>query len=88
VEKTSQRGVVYSLLHTKYYTGDQIKKTKMSRACSTYGGETDIGSGWRNLREEYHLEVSGVDGRIILKCIKKWDGGGVDWIDVAQDRGK
>jgi len=28
----------------------------------------------------------GVDGRIILKWIcKKWDGG-MDWIDVAQDR--
>jgi hypothetical protein len=26
-----------------------------------------------------------VDGRIILKCIfKKW--GGMDWIDLAQDR--
>jgi hypothetical protein len=29
----------------------------------------------------------GVDGRIILKWIfKKWDGGGMDWIDMAQDR--
>jgi hypothetical protein len=28
----------------------------------------------------------GVDGRIILKWIfKKWDGG-VDWIELAQDR--
>jgi hypothetical protein len=28
----------------------------------------------------------GVDGRIILKWIfKKWDGG-MDWIDMAQDR--
>jgi hypothetical protein len=32
------------------------------------------------------LEYPGVDGRIILKWIfKKWDGG-MDWIDVAQDR--
>jgi hypothetical protein len=32
------------------------------------------------------LEDLGVDGRIILKCIfKKWDGG-MDWIDMAQDR--
>jgi hypothetical protein len=29
----------------------------------------------------------GVDGRIRLKWIfKKWDGGGMDWIDMAQDR--
>jgi hypothetical protein len=33
------------------------------------------------------LEDPGVDGRIILKWIfKKWDRGGMDWIDMAQDR--
>jgi hypothetical protein len=32
------------------------------------------------------LEDPGVDGRIILKWIfKKWDGG-MDWLDMAQDR--
>jgi hypothetical protein len=32
------------------------------------------------------LEDPGVDGRIILKWIfEKWDGG-MDWIDLAQDR--
>jgi hypothetical protein len=34
------------------------------------------------------LENAGVDGRIILKWIfVKWDGG-MDWIDLAQDRDK
>jgi hypothetical protein len=34
-----------------------------------------------------HLEDPGVDG-IILKCIfKKWDGG-LQWIDMAQDRNR
>jgi hypothetical protein len=34
------------------------------------------------------LEDPGIDGRIILKRIlKKWDGG-MDWIDVAQDRNR
>jgi hypothetical protein len=32
------------------------------------------------------LKNRGIDGRIILKRIlEKWDGG-IDWIDVAQDR--
>jgi hypothetical protein len=32
------------------------------------------------------LDESGIDGRIILKWIfKTWDGG-MDWIDLAQNR--
>jgi hypothetical protein len=40
---------------------------------------------WENLRERDHLEDPGID--IILKWIfRKWDGGGgMDWIDLAQD---
>jgi hypothetical protein len=41
-----------------------------------------------NLRERDHLGDPGIDGRIILKCIcKKWagGGGGMNWIDLAQD---
>jgi hypothetical protein len=41
---------------------------------------------WGNLRERDHLEEPGVDGRIMLRFIfSKWDGG-MDWIDLAQDR--
>jgi len=35
-----------------------------------------------------HLDDPGIDGRVILRwIIRKWDGGGgMDWIDVVQDR--
>jgi hypothetical protein len=45
------------------------------------------GFWWGNLRERYHLEDPGVDGRIILRWISRmWDVGGIDCIDLAQDR--
>jgi hypothetical protein len=44
------------------------------------------GFWWIYLRKGDHLEVPGVDGRIILKWIfKKWDAA-MDWIYMAQNR--
>jgi hypothetical protein len=38
-------------------------------------GEVHTGFWWGDLRERDHLEVLGIDGRIMLKWIlKKWDG--------------
>ena len=42
------------------------------------------GFWWGNLRERDHLEDPGVGGRVILRWIfRKWEGGGMDWIDLA-----
>ena len=42
-----------------------------------------------NLKERDHLGDPDVDGRIILRWIfRKWDLGGKDWIELAQDRGR
>jgi hypothetical protein len=61
----------------------------MGRACSTYGGKREVHTGfwWGDLREGDHLGDPGVDGMIVLKWIfKKWDGGDMDRIELAQDR--
>jgi hypothetical protein len=45
------------------------------------------GFWWGDLREGDYLEDLGVNERIILEwIIKEWDGRGMDWIDLAQDR--
>jgi len=41
-----------------------------------------------DLRERDHFKEQGIGGRIILKwTFKKWDGS-MDWIDLAEDRGR
>jgi len=37
------------------------------------------------MRERDHLGEPGVDGRILRWIFRKWDGG-MDWIELAQDR--
>jgi hypothetical protein len=45
------------------------------------------GFWWGNTRESYHLEDTGVDGRIIIKWMfEKWNGD-MDCIAMAQDSG-
>ena len=54
----------------------------MGRKCSTYGG-----FGVEIKGKETTSEDQGIDGRRTQKWIlKKWNGGGHDWIDLAQDR--
>ena len=44
------------------------------------------GLWWEDLRKEDHLEYQGIDGRMIFKLIFKKLDGGMDWIELAQDR--
>jgi hypothetical protein len=51
-------------------------------------GEVRTGYGRGDLRKGDDVEDLGVDGEIILKWVfKMWDGG-MDWIDLAQNRGR
>ena len=46
------------------------------------------GFWWGNLRERDHFEDPVVDGKIIMRRVfRKWDGD-MDWIDLAQDKGR
>jgi len=64
-----------------------IKSRKMSWAGHVGCGETCTGFWWGNLRERDHWGVPGADGRTILRwTFRKWDVGGMDWIELAQDR--
>jgi hypothetical protein len=81
----SKQGALCLVVLTKYNSGDQMKKTEMGRACSTYGERRGIYRG--NLRVGDHLKDPGVDGRILLKCIyEKWDERGMDFINLAEGR--
>ena len=48
------------------------------------------GFKWRNLRERDHFVDPGLNGRIILRWIlRKLDGGGgMDWIELAQNKNR
>jgi hypothetical protein len=59
----------------------------MGRACGTHGGEESCIHSFSVKPEgRSPLERWRIDGRVILKCIFECLDGGIDWIDLAQDR--
>ena len=63
------------------------RRMKWARHVAHMGiGQVYTGFWWGNLRERDHLKDPGLDGNIILRWIfRKWFGG-MDWIELAQDR--
>jgi len=61
--------MICSLLVIKYYSGRQSEKNDIRGLCGTNGGKERFRQvfWWETLREKYHLEDPGVDGRIILR---------------------
>jgi hypothetical protein len=53
-------------------------------------GKAEVHTGFwlGDMREGDHLQDPGVDERIILKWIFKKRDGGLDWIDLVQDRNR
>ena len=67
-------------IYEKWINWTELKIRDSGGACKVF---------MRKLEGRNHLEDPGVNGRIVLKWIfEKWDGGCMDWIDLAQDRGK
>jgi hypothetical protein len=82
-----QKTIGFSILLTKYSSGDQIKTLGWAGLVAHMGERKDACSilVGNNLNDGAHWEDSGTDGRIILKWIfEKWDRS-MDWIDLAQD---
>jgi len=62
---------------------------EMGGACSACGREVRLIQcfGEETWGERDKVGDPGIDGRIILiRILRKWDVGGVDWIELSQDR--
>ena len=79
-----------SVLHTKYYSSNQIEKYEMGGPCSTYGEDVHTGFGYGHLREREHLEDPGINRVILRWSFRKWDLGqwtGASWLRIGTGGG-
>jgi hypothetical protein len=93
-EVTRERRKLHNKELNNSYSSPSNVRVKKSRRMRWTGHVTRMrrvgvytGFWWGNLSERDHLGNPGIDGRIILSSIfKKWDVGGMDWIELAQER--
>jgi hypothetical protein len=67
-------------------SNDQVKEDEIGRARSKHERGVHTGFWYENLKERGRWEDINVDGRILLKWILDKYDGGMDWINLAQDR--
>jgi len=67
-------------LHQLCCSPDIIWMNSIGEACGAYGGDESRHTGfwWKNIKERIHLDVLGLDGRILLEWLldknRKWCG--------------
>ena len=75
------------VLFNKYYSDCQMEGNEWAGIWRIWETEeVHTGFWWRNLNYGGDLENLDLDGRIILKWVFRKQYGGLDCIDLAQDR--
>jgi hypothetical protein len=87
-----REGLLHEELHILYSSPNIIRQIKSRRMRwarrGTHGREKFTGVWWECQKERDHSEDQGVDGKMISEWIIGKLPGGVEWIQLAQDRGR